>query len=98
MPRIDLAGALVATLLLGGCLAAGPAPGTTEYAAAQVSRGFDCGLRVDRTRIAARLPRQERRPFLVANAGYAVKSYNAPRPCGASERADLQRRLRDLAR
>ena len=49
---------LLATLLLPGlaaCTAAGPVPGSVEYTAATVSRGYDCGLRVDRGGIVARL-------------------------------------------
>ncbi|RDJ21516.1 hypothetical protein DWF00_22975 [Bosea caraganae] len=82
---------------LAGCVTAGPIPGTPEYAAAQVSRGYDCGVRVDRSRVIARLAPQERRRFVEANAGYAVKSYNAPRRCDALERLSVQRELRELA-
>ena len=39
---------------LAGCVAAGPMPGTPEFSAVQVSRAYDCGLRVDRGRIIER--------------------------------------------
>jgi hypothetical protein len=82
---------------LAGCVTAGPIPGTPEYAAAQVSRGYDCGVRVDRSRVISRLAPQERRRFVEANASFAVKSYNAPRRCDALERQTVQRELRELA-
>ncbi|QEL26304.1 hypothetical protein FQV39_29640 [Bosea sp. F3-2] len=91
-----LAGALL--LGLGACTTVGPVPGTVEYAAATVSRAYDCGLRVDRSRIIARLDRQERQRFIEANAGYAVKSYKAPRRCEASERERVQGEIGALAR
>jgi hypothetical protein len=84
-------------LALGGCVTAGPIPGTPEYVAAQVSRGYDCGVPVDRRRVIARLAPQERRRFVEANASFAVKSYNAPRRCDALERQTVQRELRELA-
>lgn len=83
---------------LAGCVSAGPIAGTPEYAAAQVSRGYDCGVKVERSRVIARLAPQERRRFVEANASYAVKSYNAPRRCDASERQSVQRELNELAR
>ncbi|MGX1788466.1 hypothetical protein ACWIGM_17075 [Bosea sp. NPDC055332] len=83
---------------LAGCVAAGPVPGTPEFTAAQVSRAYDCGLRVDRGRIIARLPAEQRGRFVSANASYAVKSYNAPRRCEAHERERLQQELRLGAR
>ncbi len=91
---------LAALLALGfpACTAMGPAPGTPEYAASRVSRGFDCGVRVDRARVAARLDREERARFAAASSGFAVKAYKAPKPCDANERADLQRELGHLAR
>ncbi len=79
---------------LAGCTVMGPMPGTPEFTAAQVSRAYDCGLRVDRGRIIARLPAEQRGRFVAANASYAVKSYNAPRRCEASERERLQAELR----
>ena len=79
---------------LAGCVAAGPVPGTPEFTAAQVSRAYDCGRRVDRGRIMARLPAEQRGRFVSANASYAVKSYNAPRRCEAPERERLQAELR----
>jgi len=84
---------------LAGCTSvATPLPGTVEYAAATVSRAYDCGLRVDRSRIIARLDRQERQLFIAANASYAVKSYKAPRRCEASERERVQGEIGVLAR
>ena len=60
-------------LALAGCTSvAGPLPGTVEYAAATVSRAYDCGLRVDRGGIIARLDRHDRQRFVEANARYAV--------------------------
>lgn len=87
-------------LLLGpaACTTAGPIPGTPEFAAARVSRGYDCGVRVDRARVVARLPRDERQRFTAANATFAVKSYKAPRSCDAAERASVQRDLAALSR
>lgn len=87
-------------LLLGlaACTTAGPVPGTVEYAAATVSRGYDCGLHVDRGRIIARLGKQERASFLAVNASYAVKSYKAPHACGSLERERAQGELAALSR
>ncbi len=85
--------AALAAFGLAGCVATGPTPGTPEFAAARVSRAYDCGVRVDRGRIIARLAPGERRRFVVANASYAVQSYKAPRRCEAAERASLQREL-----
>lgn len=79
---------------LAGCVATGPMPGTPEFTAAQVSRAYDCGLRVDRGGIIARLPAEQRGRFVAANASFAVKSYNAPRRCEALERERLQAELR----
>ena len=84
--------------VLASCTAAGPMPGTVEYAAATVSRAYDCGLPVDRGRIIARLDRQERQRFVAANAGYAVKSYKAPHRCEASERERIKGEIGSLAR
>lgn len=88
----------LAAASLAGCIAAGPGPGTPEFTAAQVSRAYECGLRVDRSGIIARLPAEQRRRFVSANASYAVKSYNAPRRCEAQERERLQQELRFSAR
>jgi hypothetical protein len=87
-------------LLLGlaACTTAGPMPGTPEFAAAQVSRAYDCGVRVDRGRVMAGLPREERPRFMAANAAFAVKSYKAPRSCDASERSSIQRDVAALGR
>ena len=91
---------IASSLLLGlaACTTAGPLPGTPEFAAAQVSRAYDCGVRVDRARVIARLGREERQRFMVANASYAVKSYKAPRSCDGSERASVQRDVAALGR
>jgi hypothetical protein len=82
----------------GACTVAGPLPGTVEYAAATVSRAYDCGLPVDRNRIIARLDRQDRQRFVAANAGYAVKSYKAPHRCETSERERIKSEIGALAR
>lgn len=87
-----------ALLGLAACTTAGPVPGSVDYAAATVSRGYDCGLRVDRGRVIARFGRQERASFLAANAGYAVKSYKAPHACGSAERERVQGELAALSR
>lgn len=84
--------------LLAGCTTLAPLPGTPEFAAAQVSRGYDCGLRVDRAGVIARLPRDERPRFLSASTGFAVKAYKAPRFCNAGERLRVQRELAALTR
>ncbi len=99
MPSI-LKPAAVAVLLatLGACTVAGPMPGTVEYAAATVSRAYDCGLPVDRGRIIARLDRQDRQRFVAANAGYAVKSYKALHRCEANERELIKGEIGALAR
>ena len=89
---------MLAAASLAGCIAAGPVPGTPEFTAAQVSRAYDCGLRVDRGGIIARLPAEQRGRFVAANASYAVKSYNAPRRCETHERERLQQELRLGAR
>jgi len=89
-------GALFAAL--AACTVAGPAPGTVEYAAATVSRAYDCGLRVDRGRIMARIDRQERQRFVEANQRYAVKSYRAPHACDMTERERVRGEIVALAR
>lgn len=98
MVALKLCLATLAAVGVAGCLAAGPERGTPEFTASQVSRAYDCGLRVDRSRIIARLPAEQRRRFVAANATYAVKSYKAPRNCEASERERLQQELRLGAR
>lgn len=95
-PKLAAATALCAAL--GACTVAGPMPGTVEYAAATVSRAYDCGVPVDRSRIIARLDRQDRQRFVTANAGYAVKSYKAPHRCEASERERIKGEIGALAR
>ena len=96
LPKLAAATALCA--VLAACTAVGPMPGTVEYAAATVSRAYDCGLPVDRSRIIARLDRQDRQRFVAANAGYAVKSYKAPHRCEASERERIRGEVGALAR
>lgn len=81
-----------------GCVTAGPIPGTPEFAAARVSRGYDCGVRVDRRQVIAKLAPADRGRFIAANASFAVKSYKAPRLCDASERHAVQRELASLTR
>jgi phage-related minor tail protein len=83
---------------LAACTAAGPQPGTVDYAAATVSRAYDCGLRVDRGRIIARLDGRDRLRFVAANAGYAVKSYKAPHRCEAAERERVGGEIAALSR
>ncbi|WP_306222671.1 hypothetical protein [Bosea beijingensis] len=83
---------------LAACSVAGPVPGTVEYAAATVSRAYDCGVPVDRSRIIARLDRQDRQRFVAASAGYAVKSYKAPHRCEASEREWIKGEIGALVR
>lgn len=90
--------AALTALGLSGCIALGPLPGTPEYSASRVSRGYDCGVRSDRARILARLDREERARFLAAGSGFAVKAYKAPQSCDAHERAEIQRELAQLAR
>ncbi|MGX1742753.1 hypothetical protein ACWIEX_14485 [Bosea sp. NPDC055353] len=99
MPSIPkLAATVTLFSALGACTVAGPVPGTVEYAAATVSRAYDCGLRVDRGRIIARLDGRDRQRFIAANAGYAVKSYKAPHRCEASERERIRGEIGTLAR
>lgn len=99
MPSIlKLAAAAASFAAVGACTVAGPVPGTVEYAAATVSRAYDCGLSVDRSRIIARLDRQDRPRFIAANAGYAVKSYKAPHRCEAGERERIKGEIGALAR
>lgn len=93
-----LCAAALSLLVLPGCVAAPmPPPGTPEFAAAQASRGYDCGLRVDRGGIVAQMERGERARFQTASRSYAVSAYRAPRACGAGERARVQQELARLA-
>ncbi|MCU4180595.1 hypothetical protein [Bosea sp. BH3] len=94
--KLGFAGAALAGLT--ACTVAGPAPGTVEYAAATVSRAYDCGLRVDRGRIIARIDRQERQRFVEANQRYAVSAYRAPHACGMAERERVRGEIVALAR
>lgn len=70
-----------------------PPSGTPEFAAYQVSRGYDCGLRVDRGAILSNIERDDRPRFLAASSSYAVKAYKAPRRCDAIERLSVQNEL-----
>lgn len=89
----------LAALALSACtVTADPMAGTPEFTAARVSRGYDCGIRVDRARILAHMPAQDRKRFVVANADYAVKSYKAPKACEAGERERVRSDLQFLAR
>jgi hypothetical protein len=90
--------AVIAGLLVAGCTtAAMPVPGTPEYTAAILSRGYDCGLPVQRGRIIAQ-ERRERRPEVVrAGQSYAVAAYRAPKGCGPSERQFVANELNRLS-
>ncbi|MFJ5368448.1 hypothetical protein ACIPIA_04420 [Bosea sp. CER48] len=91
--------AVLTLAVLAGCSSvASPLPGTVEYAAATVSRAYDCGLRVDRGGIIARLDRQDRQRFTEANARYAVKSYKAPHRCEMAERERVRGEVDALVR
>ncbi|MGL5362166.1 MAG: hypothetical protein ACRDBH_04755 [Bosea sp. (in: a-proteobacteria)] len=94
----SMASVLLAAAFVGGCQSVAYVPGTPEYAAAQVSRGYDCGLRVERARVASKLRADERPIFRQAGAQAAVRSYNAPQACSAWERAAVQGELNRLAR
>lgn len=72
--------------------------GTPEYAAALVSRGYNCGLHPNRSRIVAGYSRDERVRFVSANSAYAVRSYNRPVHCGEIERAQVARDLQARSR
>ncbi len=88
---------LSAPLLLTACNQhSAYAPGTPEYAAAIVSRGYDCGLRVERGRVVAVYRGGERQRFVATNQQLAVQSYNLPRACSEAERADVANALRKL--
>jgi hypothetical protein len=87
-----------ALLALAGCTTVAEIPGQPDYVASRVSRAYDCGVRVDRTAVMARLSREERARFVSANAAFAVRSYNRPRSCDARERAGLQSEVASLAR
>lgn len=82
--------------MLAGCNATGfhAMPGTPEYAAALVSRGYDCGLSPNRGRIAAQYRGGERQRFVAANQRYAVQSYNRPQLCSDFERMQVAQDLR----
>ncbi len=86
-------------LVLSACQSSGIAyaPGTPEYAAALVSRGYDCGLRPDRAGVARPLTGEERRRFVRTGQELSVKAYNAPKGCGVVERATVSNELRMLA-
>ncbi|AMJ59870.1 hypothetical protein [Bosea sp. PAMC 26642] len=88
----------MALLGLSACTTVEPAPGTPEFAASQVSRAYDCGLRVDRRSVMARLNRDERPRFLAANQAYAVKAYKAPKRCDSWERSSVLHEIGALTR
>jgi hypothetical protein len=91
--------AMLAPLALAACQhQTSHLPGTPEYSAAIVSRGYDCGLRVERGRVVAAYRGAERQRFVSANQQMAVRSYNAPRHCTDGERASVADELRSLAR
>ncbi len=91
--------AVLAPLALAACQhQTSHLPGTPEHSAAIVSRGYDCGLRVERGRVVAAYRGAERQRFVSANQQMAVRSYNAPRHCTEGERASVAGELRSLAR
>lgn len=97
--RSRMLAALVGTVILGACQhQLAHAPGTPEHAAALVSRGYDCGLRVERGRVVSHYRGAERSRFVAANQALAVRSYNAPRGCAPPERASVAQDLARLAR
>jgi hypothetical protein len=73
-------------------------PGTPEYAASIVTRGYDCGLRVERGRVVAVYRGDERRRLIATHQALAVQSYNLPRPCSETERASVAGALKAIAR
>jgi hypothetical protein len=73
-----------------------PAPGTPEYAAYITSRGYDCGLNVERGRMLA--AQRQRATYVRAGQAYAVRAYNKPEACGPYERAEVMAELERLAR
>ncbi len=90
---------LSAPLLLTGCQQhTAYTPGTPEHAASIVSRGYDCGLRVERGRVVAVYRGDERQRFVATNQQLAVRSYNVPKSCSAAERASVADALRQIAR
>jgi hypothetical protein len=92
------AGLLLLLAALSACQSVGVAhaPGTPEYAAALVSRGYDCGLRPNRAGIARPFSGEDRRRFVRAGQELSVKAYNAPRGCGVVERAAISHELRTI--
>jgi hypothetical protein len=93
---VIMAGAVV---LLGGCetLQTLPVAGSPQYTGAIVSRGYDCGLRVDRGRIIALESGYRRTDAVLAGQYYAVAAYRAPKVCDAGERAFVSAELKRLA-
>jgi hypothetical protein len=85
-------------LAFAGCQStlARPVPGTPEYAAFMTSRGYDCGLNVERGRVLA--AQAERAAYVRAGQAYAVRAYNKPEACGSFERAEVMAELKRLAR
>jgi hypothetical protein len=88
------------TLPLAACqgVAHRPEPGTPQYAAYLTSRGYDCGLSVQRGRLIAVQRGPDRAAYVSAGQGYAVRAYNKPEGCGTYERAEVAAELRRLAR
>ena len=88
-----------ATLPLAACqsMVMRPEVGIPEYAAYLTSRGYDCGLRVERGRLVALHRGQERTAYVSAGQRYSVQAYNRPQACGAHERAEVAAELRRLA-
>jgi hypothetical protein len=98
-PRSLFLVGLLAPLLLTACQQHNAyMPGTPEYAASIVSRGYDCGLRVERGRVVAVYQGEERRRLIATNQALAVRSYNLLRACTEGERAAVAGELRSIAR
>lgn len=90
---------LLAPMLLTACQQHNAyTPGTPEYAASVVSRGYDCNLRVERGRVVAVYRGDERQRLLATNQQLAVRSYNLPRACSETERASVAAELKALVR
>ena len=75
-----------------------PESGTPQYAAFMTSRGYDCGLAVQRGRLIAVQRGADRAAYVSAGQRYAVQAYNKPESCSAYEKAEVAAELRRLAR
>jgi hypothetical protein len=97
--NLKLAALPCAALLLAGCetMQVMPVAGSPQYTGAIVSRGYDCGLRVDRGRIIALESGYRRTDAVRAGEFYAVAAYRAPKTCDANERAFVSAELKRLA-